>query len=280
MHSLVLAALTAGRWAAIVLPADAGDQELAQNLSDVLVAHIADRTHAELVGREELRAQLGLNDRNVLSCAGDTACLGRVGVQLKVDKMVVGTVSRGVGDEYVVNLTLIDVAQLRAERGELRKVHGLPALVSEVQSIATAFTSRQPLPPPTVGAPPQTGTPPGVQLGEVQPVGVHERPARYRTAAWTLVIGGGASFAAGIVVGLAARGKGNDLQAKASTTMPPLFDANLQKIQTDGQNLQKASNLLLGVGVIAAVTGGVLFYAGRPVMVTTDGRGVALAGRF
>src|SRR5437016_2413656 len=100
--SLFLASwLLAARWAAIILPSDSADQELAQNLSDVLQATIADETHAELVGREQLGAQLGLSDRGMLGCVGDTACLGRVGAALKVEKMVVGTVSRGVGDEFV-----------------------------------------------------------------------------------------------------------------------------------------------------------------------------------
>src|SRR5439155_5587863 len=162
--------LLTGRWAAIVLPSDARDGELAQNLSDVLVATLADRTHAELVGREELRAQLGLSDRGVLGCAGDTACLGRVGVQLKVDRMVVGTVARGVGDEYVINLNLIDVSRLKTERGELRKAHGVPELVAAVQSIGAAFTGGPPAPAPPAAAPP-----PGVHLAEPQLVGVQER---------------------------------------------------------------------------------------------------------
>src|SRR5262252_1171065 len=146
MHTILLAAalllggrsaaLLGGRWAASVLPSDAGDAELSQNLSEVLVATLAERTHAELVGREELRAQLGLSDRGVLGCAADTACLGRVGVQLRVERMVVGTVARGVGDEYIINLNLIDVSQLRTERGELRKAHGVQELVAEVQAIA------------------------------------------------------------------------------------------------------------------------------------------------
>src|SRR5438477_4089310 len=159
MH-LMLALLVAGKWAAIVLPADKGDDELAQNLSDVLVATIADRTHSELVGREEFKTQLGLSDRGVLGCAGDTACLGRVGVQLKVDKMVVGTVSRGVGDEYVVNLNLIDVGALRAEQGVLRKAKGVQQLVAEVQSIAAQFAGGRPAVTPPTPTPPEITPPP------------------------------------------------------------------------------------------------------------------------
>src|SRR5262249_37987754 len=140
MNLALAGLLLATRWAAIVLPSDANDEELAQNLSDVLVATVAERTHAQLIGREEIKAKLGVSEGEVLRCAGDRACLGRVGVGLKIEKMVVGTVSRGVGDEYILNLNLVDVTHLKVERGELRKAHGIPALVGEVQSLAVAFT--------------------------------------------------------------------------------------------------------------------------------------------
>jgi hypothetical protein len=281
----MLALLLAGKWAAIVLPADKGDEELAQNLSDVLVATIAERTHTELLGREEFKAQLGLQGRDVLGCAGDTACLGRVGVQLKVDKMVVGTVARGVGDEYIINLNLIDVNALRAEQGVLRKAKGVQQLVAEVQNIATQFTGGRPLvvtppstTPPEVTPPPPSG--PQVNIGETNLMGVQERPPRFRTTAYILLGGGGASILVGGILGSAAHGKSNDLEHRANVAMPPLFDSSLQKIQSDGKNLEDAAKFFVAVGAIAGVTGGILFYVGRPVTVTTDGRSVSLAGSF
>jgi len=283
MH-LMLALLLAGKWAAIVLPADKGDEELAQNLSDVLVATIAERTHTELLGREEFKAQLGLQGRDVLGCAGDTACLGRVGVQLKVDKMVVGTVSRGVGDEYVVNLNLIDVNALRAEQGVLRKAKGVPQLVAEVQNIAAQFTGGRPAVTPPGATPPEVTPPPPsgpqVAIGETNLMGVQEKPARFRTAAWILIGGGGASIVLGGILGSAAHGKSNDLEHRANVAMPPLFDSSLQKIQNDGKNLEDAAKFFVAVGAIAGATGGILFYIGRPVTLTTDGRSVSLAGSF
>jgi hypothetical protein len=283
MH-LMLALLLAGKWAAIVLPADKGDDDLAQNLSDVLVATIADRTHSELVGREEFRTQLGLSGRDVLGCAGDTACLGRVGVQLKVDKMVVGTVSRGVGDEYVINLNLIDVGALRAEQGVLRKAKGVQQLVQEVQSIAQQFTGGRPVvTAPGVTPPEVTPPPPGTEqipIGETNILGVRERPARYRTAAWVLTIGGAASIAIGIGLGAAAHAKSNDLEHQSNVTPPQLFDTSLQNIQSEGKKLEDGAKLFAAVGLIAAGTGLVLFYVGRPITLTTDGRTVSLAGHF
>src|SRR5262245_34981523 len=244
MHSVLLAyALLTSRWAAIVLPSDPSDAELAQNLSDVLVATVADRTHAELVGREELRAQLGLSDRGVLGCASDTVCLGRVGVQLRVERMVMGTVARGVGDEYIINLNLVNVSQLRTERGELRKANGVPELVSQVQAIANLFTGAPPAP--------EVAQPPPAHLAEPVLVGVHERPARYRTAAWTLLGVGGASAIVALFAGGAAHSKATDLAGQANPASPPLFDTRLQQMQTDGQNLEKASKFLWGVGLVA-----------------------------
>jgi hypothetical protein len=281
----MLALLLAGKWAAIVLPADKGDEELAQNLSDVLVATIAERTHTELLGREEFKAQLGLQGRDVLGCAGDTACLGRVGVQLKVDKMVVGTVARGVGDEYIVNLNLIDVNALRAEQGVLRKAKGVQQLVAEVQNIAAQFTGARPMvvTPPTTTAPEVTPPPPSgpqVNIGETNLVGVQERPPRFRTMSWILIGGGAGSILLGGILGSAAHGRSNDLEHRANVAMPPLFDASLQKLQSDGKNFDDAAKFLVALGAVSAATGGVLFYVGRPVTLTTDGRSVSLAGSF
>src|SRR5262249_61299581 len=96
--------------------------------------------------------------------------------------MVVGTVSRGVGDEYVVNLNLIDVGALRAEQGVLRKAKGVQQLVSEVQNIATQFTGGRPtVTPPTTTPPEVTPPPPGGPQGpngEANPLRGHARPAR------------------------------------------------------------------------------------------------------
>jgi hypothetical protein len=282
MWLLLWALLQTGRWAAIVLPDNPADDELAQNLSDVLIAKIADRTHAPLAGREELRTQLGLTERGVLGCAGDTACLGRVGVALQIDKMVVGTISRGIGDELIVNLNLIDVSRLRTERGELRRVHGVPALVGEIQALADAFTGGAPTPVPSPGAgtasPEAVGR--GTPVGEVQGAPLPERPVRYRKLAWGCVIGGGVSILGALALGAAAASKANDLKDASSTSSPPLFDSRLQAIQSDGKALQSGANLLWAVGVLAEGTAGVLFYLGRPVLVQTNGTSVALSGSF
>jgi len=284
MH-LMLALLLAGKWAAIVLPADKGDEELAQNSSDVLVATIAERTHSELLGREEFKAQLGLQGSGVLGCAGDTACLGRVGVQLKVDKMVVGTVSRGVGDEYIINLNLIDVGALRAEQGVLRKTHGVQQLVQEVQSIAVQFTGGRPTvttpgptPAPEVTPPPPSGE--EIPIGETNLIGVREKPARFRTMAWILTAGGAGSLVIGGILGSAAHSKANDLEHQSNITPPQLFDTSLQNIQNQGKKFDDAAKFFGAVGVLSAASGLILFYVGRPVTITSDGKSVSLAGSF
>jgi hypothetical protein len=266
MHLALGLLLLGGRWAAIILPASSNDEELAQNLSDVLVARLAQRTHAEMVGREELHTQLGLSDRGVLGCAADTPCLGRVATQLKVERMVVGTASQGVGDEYILNLNLI--VGLRTERSELRKAKGLQALVAEVQALADEFSGGVPAAAPK--QPPELG----------QPAAPRPQPARYRTAAGILSITGGALTAVGILAGLAAKSKADDLQSKANVANPPVFDSTYQMLQSDGRKADDAAKALIGAGVVAGVTGLVLFWVGRPVGVSTDGKTVAIVGRF
>jgi hypothetical protein len=281
MNLLLTTLFLAGRWAAIVLPADARDDELAQNLTDVLVATLAEHTHAQVIGREEFRTQLGLSDRGVLGCAGDTACLGRVGVQLKVEKMVVGQVSRGVGDEYILFMNLIDVPALKGESEGLQKVHGIPALVAKVQELGKRFsgdkTHPQVVTPP--GAAP--ATPSGeVPLSETIEIGVRERGPRFRTAAWTLIIGGGVAAVAGIVTGAAAKDKATQIESRANPSRPVSFDPTLRKLDNDGHTLDNVARVSWAVAILAGVTGGILYYVGRPVTVTTDGHSVAVAGSF
>jgi hypothetical protein len=95
-----------------------------------------------------------------------------------------------------------------------------------------------------------------------------------------LSLTGGALTAVGVIAGLAAKSKADDLQSKASVANPQVFDSTYQMLQSDGKKLDDSAKALIGAGVLAGVTGIVLFWVGRPVSVTTDGKTVAIVGRF
>src|SRR5690349_17878742 len=113
------------RLAALILKTGDVDQDLADNLTEVLIARLATTRPVgpmELVGKEQLRARMG-DERRSLACIEDMACLGHIGVELGITRIVVGTLGRR-GKDYLYNLTLYDITSGRAENRVFELVAG------------------------------------------------------------------------------------------------------------------------------------------------------------
>ena len=97
----------AGEKIAVLVVATADkDADLADNLTEVIIAHAAQRGGFEIAGKEEFRARLGVdNDRRAQACLDDISCLGRAGVSLGVRRIVAGSVGTR-GKRYLFNLNL------------------------------------------------------------------------------------------------------------------------------------------------------------------------------
>ena len=123
--------------AALILKTGTVDEELADNLTEVLISRIARRGDHEIAGKEELKSKLGVDDRAAADCMSNPGCLGRVGTELGVTSMVVGTLGRR-GDDYVYNLNLIDIGSGRVENRVFEMVAGgkVDSLIAAVQSTA------------------------------------------------------------------------------------------------------------------------------------------------
>jgi len=94
---------------AILLLATSGvDAELADSLTELLIATAAARGDLELIGKEEFQARLGQDEGRSLECIGSAACLGRVGVELSVDEVIAGTLGRS-SDGWAYNLNCFDI---------------------------------------------------------------------------------------------------------------------------------------------------------------------------
>jgi hypothetical protein len=130
--------------AALILKTGDVDQDLADNLTEVLIARLAEsRSGVALVGKEQLRARMGQDERRALACIEDVACLGHIGVELGVTRIVVGTLGRRGGD-YLYNLNLVDITTGKVENRIFQLVAGkVDALIAAVQNTAaTLFTPR------------------------------------------------------------------------------------------------------------------------------------------
>jgi hypothetical protein len=127
-------ARAAEKLAVLVIGTTEKDAELADNLTELIIARVAQRGGTEIAGKEEFRARLGVeNERRAQACLDDIGCLGRAAVWLGVRRIVVGSV--GVhGKQFLFNLTLDNVETGRPENRVFRLVEGgIEHLIREVQ---------------------------------------------------------------------------------------------------------------------------------------------------
>jgi hypothetical protein len=119
--------------AVLVLAASEKDAELADNLTEVIIAHAA-RGGFEIAGKEEFRARLGVeNERRAQACVDDISCLGRAGVSLGVRRIVAGSVGTR-GKRFLFNLNLDNVQDGKVESRVFRLVEGgVEDLIKAVQ---------------------------------------------------------------------------------------------------------------------------------------------------
>lgn len=123
--------------AALILKTGTVDEELADNLTEVLIGRLARRGDHEIAGKEELKSKLGVDDHAAAECMQNLGCLGRAGTELGVTRMVVGTLGRR-GVDYLYNLNLIDISTGKVENRVFELVAGgkVDSLIAAVQSTA------------------------------------------------------------------------------------------------------------------------------------------------
>jgi hypothetical protein len=127
----------AEKLAVVVLGTSERDAELADNLTEIIIATIAQHRGVEMAGREEFRARLGMeSEQRAQACTEDLACLGHAAVSLGVRRIVAGSV--GVrGRQYLFNLNLNNVETNRVENHIFRLVEGTVKDLIPVVQVAT-----------------------------------------------------------------------------------------------------------------------------------------------
>ncbi len=117
-------ALAGEKIAVLVLGTSEKDAELADNLTEVLIAYVAQHGGFEIAGKEEFRARLGVeNEKRAQECLDDVSCLGRAGVSLGVRRIVAGSVGTR-GKQFLFNLNLNNVETGKVESRVFRLVEG------------------------------------------------------------------------------------------------------------------------------------------------------------
>jgi len=129
----------AGEKIAVLVVATADkDADLADNLTEVIIAYAAQHGGFEIAGKEEFRARLGVeSERRTQACLDDIACLGRAGVSLGVRRIVAGSVGTR-GKQVLFNLNLDNVQEGRVESRVFRLVEGgVDILIKAVQDASS-----------------------------------------------------------------------------------------------------------------------------------------------
>ena len=120
--------------AVLVLATAEKDADLADNLTEVIIAYAAQHGGFEMAGKEEFRARLGVeSERRAQACLDDISCLGRAGVSLGVRRIVAGSVGTR-GKQVLFNLNLNNVQDGKVENRVFRLVEGgVENLIKAVQ---------------------------------------------------------------------------------------------------------------------------------------------------
>jgi hypothetical protein len=121
--------------AVLILAAGPKDVELADNVTEMVIAAVARRGGVEVAGKEEFRARLGdMSEVRAQLCLEEIACVGRTAVSLGVRRIVTGTVGTR-GPQFLFSLNLHDVEAGRVENRVFRLIEGsVNDLIAAVES--------------------------------------------------------------------------------------------------------------------------------------------------
>lgn len=109
--------------AVLLLPSGDVDASVADALTELLIAAVAQRGGATIVGKEEFQAQLGQGDASTAECLESVTCLGRIGVALGVREVIAGTIGHH-GTTWAFALNRIDLRSGVTQGRVFREVEG------------------------------------------------------------------------------------------------------------------------------------------------------------
>jgi hypothetical protein len=234
-------------------------------LGSVVAADLA-RERFDVIAKSDIQAMLGFQkERAILGCTEDAGCIAEIGGSLGVDFVLTGQVGQ-IGSQFNLSLIVVDTKKARvATRVSAFCEANEDALVKAARSSVGTLTLALrggPLPAATQPSRPFTRSP---------------------ATAWAAWGTGAALLAGGAVVGVMAKGRYDDLEArKAEPNYIDLYADEKGGIRT----LNLTADALYASGVVLAGLGTWVWFrverspvAVLPV-VGADGAGLQVAGTF
>jgi TolB-like protein len=232
----------------VVRTEDSVENSVLNPLSEKLITELDQLNGFQVVANLELRDRFAtMGEQGTLDCVFNPVCLGRLGTELGLQRIVVGRLS-GTDGSYTLNMDLVNVEESLIADYTSRTVQGDLDDLKEVvkPSVARLFNIRQ----VRVGRPQEQPEP---EIGTVQ-----------KTLAWTTLGASAVSLGLGIYFGLEAKGVEDDLNAYPredinGQNVYSLTPVQAQAMLEDGESSALLSNIFFGVGIAAGVTSALLF---------------------
>ncbi|MBI5508931.1 MAG: hypothetical protein HY903_09275 [Deltaproteobacteria bacterium] len=259
------------------------DPKLAPLLTEVLSVEIDALGRFEVLAGRDVATMLGFEkQKEVLGCA-EMSCLAEIGGALGVQLLVAGDVGQ-IGETYVLNIKLINIAKAKTERRVYETVQGkidvlLAAIKAGVHRLfpaattappaAAAAAAEPPVPAPATNAAPQPSAPSPSPSGYPQPTATALTPASTPPATADAHAEVGRPI--GVVplllwgVGVAALGTGVFFGARALQHRTNAYDRDFVGGQVEierGETSRTWAAIALGVGLAAAASGLVVWRLG------------------
>lgn len=130
--------------AVLVLGTSEADADLAENVTEVVIAYIARQGSFELAGKEEFQSRLGVDSElRGQACLESLSCLSRAAVSLGVRRIVSGSVGTR-GKQFLFSLALNNVEAGEVENRVFRLIEGDVGLLIKAveQGISELFKPR------------------------------------------------------------------------------------------------------------------------------------------
>ncbi|MBI5510887.1 MAG: hypothetical protein HY903_19170 [Deltaproteobacteria bacterium] len=302
------------------------DAALLPTLTEVLTVEIDSLGMYKVVAGRDVQAMLGFEkQKDMLGCT-DAACLAEIGGALGVDRIVVSQIGK-VGNTYVVNIKIINIRMADTEGRVYETVKGeVDALIETIKKSVvkllgsgskaaltlgatanrggsgdaprpeTKPAAKAPESKPAVkapetkpAAPPPTtvAQAPSTPPAQVEAKGAGRSIGILPIALWGV---GGLAIIGGVVMGLGAKSAEEKANAKyAGDATGNTYDVGAQKAGDDAKKKALITNILFGVGIVAAGSGVALFLtsgsgsaatAALTPVVGPDNAGLALVGSF
>jgi len=241
------------RLAVLVLGASPADAELADNLTEVVIARVAERADLQTLGTPDIRRRLATDAAGAApDCADDIACLTRAAGALGATRALIGSVETR-GQERSLVLTLRD---LTGGGSEDRVARASEADVSQLVKAAQRLTDEllAPPAPPVVREVPRL-VPPAPVLPDHEPPPTIVVPAK---RAWPRY----AAFGSGVAtVGAAAVGL-----VFGAIAQQPLTAGTREEAQAQFESRRSfglVADICLGSAAVLGVLSAYLFVSHR-----------------